>query len=119
MPADGSRLLAFVEIELAQGWKTYWRTPGDAGGLPPSFDWSKSSNLASAKVLYPAPMRLTDKSGDTIGYKEHVIFPVEIKAQGRSEADRAQARLCNIGICKDICVPVDAKLEVEIAPRRR
>jgi DsbC/DsbD-like thiol-disulfide interchange protein len=107
--------LAFVEIELAPGWKTYWRTPGDAGGLPPSFDWSQSSNLASANVLYPAPLRLTDKSGDTIGYKAHVIFPVEVRPTDAGKPVVLKLDM-QYGICKDICVPVDAKLEVEIAP---
>src|SRR5690349_10273315 len=43
-PADGSKLMAFVEIALEPGWKTYWRSPGDAG-LPPSLDWAKSGNV--------------------------------------------------------------------------
>ncbi|MDO5529308.1 MAG: hypothetical protein Q4F71_07880, partial [Paracoccus sp. (in: a-proteobacteria)] len=35
--ADGRRITA-LELVLAPGWKTYWRSPGDAG-IPPSFDW--------------------------------------------------------------------------------
>src|SRR6185503_19169941 len=61
--------IAGVELELPEGWKTYWRYPGEAGGVAPVFDWSQSTNLESAQVLYPAPKRFTDKSGDTIGYK--------------------------------------------------
>src|SRR5262245_57588765 len=41
-----ARYLAGVEVVLADGWKTYWRMPGDAG-VPPSFDWSDSANTAS------------------------------------------------------------------------
>lgn len=107
--------LAFVEIELAPGWKTYWRTPGDAGGLPPAFDWSGSSNLSSATVLYPAPSRLTDKSGDTIGYKGHVIFPVEIIPENAAQPTAVKLVL-QYGICKDICIPAEASLDIEIAP---
>jgi DsbC/DsbD-like thiol-disulfide interchange protein len=111
---DGKpRLLAFVEIELPPGWKTYWRNPGDAGGLPPAFDFSNSENLASAKVLYPAPIRMTDKAGTTIGYMSHVIFPVEIAAQDGAQPVNLRAAL-QFGICKDICVPVDAAAELEI-----
>src|SRR4051812_8703909 len=51
--------IAGVEVQMPDGWKTYWRSPGDAGGVPPSFDWSKSSNLESAQVLYPAPKRFS------------------------------------------------------------
>src|SRR5262245_21652243 len=54
---DAKGYLAGVELELAQGWKTYWRMPGDAG-VPPMFDWSQSINTAAVTVLYPTPMRL-------------------------------------------------------------
>jgi DsbC/DsbD-like thiol-disulfide interchange protein len=111
---DG-RALAFVEIELAPGWKTYWRNPGDAGGLPPSFDWAKSQNLAEATVLYPAPIRMRDKAGDTIGYKSHVIFPVELKRQADGGALSLELD-AQYGICKDVCIPVEASLKLEVPP---
>ena len=73
--------LAGVEITLAEGWKTYWRTPGDAG-VPPLFDWTGSTNVAAIKVRYPAPIataqsRLPRPSATRI----RVIFPVEVTPQ--------------------------------------
>src|SRR3954463_7229451 len=68
---------AGIEIRLAQGWKTYWRYPGDAG-IPPRFDFAGSRNVKSVTVLYPAPQRLADESGTSIGYKHDVMFPLEI-----------------------------------------
>ena len=50
---DGTHF-AGIEITLAPGWKTYWRAPGD-GGLPTSLNWSRSSNLQTAKVHWPRP----------------------------------------------------------------
>lgn len=112
---DGARLLAFVEIGMPAGWKTYWRNPGDAGGLPPVFNWSKSENLASATVLYPAPKRMVDRSGNTIGYMDHVLFPVEISAKDEGKPIGLALTLA-FGICKDICVPVDVELALEVPP---
>lgn len=105
--------LAFIEIMLEPGWKTYWRTPGDAGGLPPSFDWSKSSNLAAAKVLYPAPRRFTDKAGHTLGYENSLVLPISLMPE---QADKPISLVVdlNYGICKDVCIPVDAVLSLEI-----
>ena len=54
-PTPAKAYLAGVEITLAEGWKTYWRTPGDAG-VPPAFDWTGSTNVAAIKVRYPAPI---------------------------------------------------------------
>ena len=71
---------AGVEVHLAPGWKTYWRYPGDSG-VPPRFDFSGSRNLKSASVRYPAPHRLTDESGTSIGYKGDVVFPLDVTPQ--------------------------------------
>lgn len=107
--------MAGVELQLPEGWKTYWRTPGEAGGVAPAFDWSGSANLASAEVLYPAPKRFTDRSGDTIGYKGSVTFPVRLIAKDASRPIDVQLAL-DYGVCKDICVPAEAKLALSVPP---
>lgn len=104
---------AFVEIALEPGWKTYWRTPGDAGGLPPSFDWSKSSNLAAAQVAFPAPRRFTDKSGNTIGYEGGVVLPVTLTPES-AEAPISLVVGLQYGICKDVCIPVEVELALDV-----
>src|SRR5438128_7319159 len=58
----GSVLMGAVEIQLQQGWKTYWRTPGDSG-VPPRFDFSKSVNVESVTPLYPSPRKFDDGAG--------------------------------------------------------
>lgn len=104
---DAQKYLAFVELQLEPDWKTYWRNPGEAGGIPPQFSWQGSSNLKSATVLYPAPERLPDPIGDTIGYKKQVIFPIEVVPQDSSQPVKLKIDL-KFGICKDICVPSEA-----------
>ncbi|WP_072394999.1 protein-disulfide reductase DsbD domain-containing protein [Hyphomicrobium sp. CS1GBMeth3] len=111
--SDSNALYAFVEIVLAPGWKTYWRTPGDAGGLPPTFDWSKSRNLAAADVAFPAPRRFTDRSGNTIGYDGTVVLPVALKPQDLTQPISLVLGL-HYGICKDICIPAEAELALEV-----
>ncbi len=105
---DRATRLAFVQLELEPGWKTYWRHPGEAGGIPPEFSWDGSSNLNGATVQYPAPHRMTEEIGDTIGYKKSVIFPVRLTANDPGKPIGLQLAL-RFGICKDICVPTEAK----------
>lgn len=107
------RSLAAVEIKLADGWKTYWRTPGDGGGVPPAFNWDKSTNLANATVLYPVPTRFADKAGDTLGYKSLAVFPVEVTARDPSRPVSLVLAL-DYGICREVCVPVDAELVLDV-----
>jgi DsbC/DsbD-like thiol-disulfide interchange protein len=112
---DASGLVAGVHIVLAPGWKTYWRNPGDSGGVPPHFDWSGSANLEVATVLYPAPLRLKDATGDAVGYMESVVFPVMLRPLDRSRPIELRLAM-EYGICREICIPAEAKLQVRIEP---
>jgi DsbC/DsbD-like thiol-disulfide interchange protein len=107
--------LAGVELQMPEGWKTYWRNPGDAGGVPPSFDWSKSENLAAARVLYPAPKRYTDRAGATLGYKGTVVFPVELTPKDPEKPINLHV-LFDYGVCREICIPGEADLTLAVAP---
>ena len=106
--------LAGLEIVLDDGWKTYWRNPGD-GGVPPSFDWAGSANVAAIKVLYPAPMRLPEANGISIGYKHAVLLPIEVTPQDPAKPIALKLAL-EFGVCRDICIPATATLDIAIPP---
>lgn len=101
-----------VQIRLDPSWKTYWRMPGDAG-VPPSFDWTGSKNLATPKVLYPAPRRFKDPYGTAIGYAEEVIFPARIVPVAAGQPVRVKLAI-QYGVCKDICVFANADLSLSL-----
>lgn len=106
--------LAGVEIALAEGWKTYWRTPGDAG-VPPTFDWAGSLNVSAVGVRYPAPMRLPEPAAETIGYKGTLLFPLLVTPSDAARPVSLKLTL-SLGICREICIPAEAKLELTLAP---
>ncbi|MDT3683574.1 MAG: protein-disulfide reductase DsbD family protein [Pseudorhodoplanes sp.] len=103
---------AGVEIRMAPGWKTYWRYPGDSG-VPPHFDFAGSDNVKNVTVLWPAPQRLVDSEGVTIGYKSNVIFPVRIEAQDPAKPVTLRLKL-DYAICEKLCIPVDARSELSL-----
>src|SRR5437588_1132985 len=115
-PADKSArsYLAGVEITLAEGWKTYWRTPGDAG-VPPYFDWTGSTNVAKIEVRYPAPSRLDEPAALTIGYKNSVIFPVEVTPRDAMRPVDLELS-AQFGICREICIPADTAISLTLVP---
>jgi DsbC/DsbD-like thiol-disulfide interchange protein len=106
--------LAGLEITMAEGWKTYWRMPGDAG-VPPTFDWAGSTNVRAIEVRYPAPMRLPEPAAETIGYKRSVIFPVAVTPQDAARPVELKLAI-EFGVCRDICVPAEAKFSLVLAP---
>lgn len=111
----GERLYGAIEIAMPAGWKTYWRAPGDAGGIPPEFDFSGSQNAADIEVLYPAPHRLIDKSGTTIGYKDHIILPIALAPIDAGKPVELKLKAA-YGVCEKLCVPAEVELELTITP---
>ncbi len=107
-------LRAGIEIKMLPGWHTYWRYPGDSG-VPPRFSFAGSDNLASAKVLYPAPHAFTDETGTTIGYKGDVILPLDVFPRQPGKPVTLRAKV-DYAVCEKLCVPVEAKIEVTIPP---
>ncbi|KLK91250.1 hypothetical protein AA309_21300 [Microvirga vignae] len=110
---QGETWLAGIEIGLDQGFKTYWRNPGESG-LPPSFDWSASENVASVEVRWPAPKRYEDAAGVSYVYSHKVVLPVVVKPAAADKPVRL-ALTIDYGICKDICIPAHAELNVPLS----
>ena len=115
-PAAGGTkaYLAGVEIALDDGWKTYWRMPGDAG-VPPNFDWSGSVNVARLTVLYPAPARMVEPAAETVGYKHAVLFPIEVVPKDASQPVKL-ALAVEFGVCREICIPAEANFSLALTP---
>jgi DsbC/DsbD-like thiol-disulfide interchange protein len=102
---------AGLEIRLKDGWKTYWRYPGDSG-VPPALDFSGSQNVKTVTVLYPAPERFPDGAGGhSIGYKGDVIWPLHVEPQDPGKPVTLDLKLA-YAACEKLCVPAQAKLEL-------
>ena len=112
--ADDAMLRAGIEVKLRPGWKTYWRYPGDSG-VPPNFDFSGSENLKKADVLYPAPHLFTDETGQSLGYKDTVIFPVMVSPQQAGKPVRLRVKV-DYAVCEKLCVPVEGRAELMLGP---
>lgn len=111
--ADGSRD-AGLKLDIAGGWKTYWRSPGEAG-VPPRFDWSKSTNLAAAEIAWPRPEVFDSFGYLTIGYANETVLPLRLVP--KDPALPIGLRLsADLGVCRDICVFEALQIEADIMP---
>jgi len=108
--SGAAQLRAGVEIKLQPGWKTYWRYPGDSG-VPPRFDLAGSDNLKYAKILYPAPHLFHDEAGNSLGYKDGVIFPLQITPRDPGKLVRLRLKL-DYAVCEKLCIPAEGRAEL-------
>ena len=109
---DGKNLLIGLEYEMEPGWKTYWKSPGD-GGFAQSISWQNSTNIKNVNILWPTPVEFEILGLTSLGYQNDIIFPLEIELE-----DELQNTFLNLHvtflICKDVCIPGDAKVFLEI-----
>ena len=103
-----------LEIALEPGWKTYWRSPGDAG-IPPVVDWSKSSGITGFDLRFPAPVRFGEADVRSIGYTAPVLMPIDVTLADPKRPARLDLDV-QVGLCHDICVPVSAHLAATLVP---
>ena len=106
---DGTTLVG-LELEMPASTKTYWRVPGETG-IPARFDMSGSAGISVHQVHWPYP-----QIDVTAGYTDFVyygptVLPLELSVSG--EATLLELAV-TLGVCSDICMPVDARFELPL-----
>ncbi len=104
--------MAGVRITLQPGWKTYWRTPGDAG-IPPQFSWAGSENIATAQYHWPTPEVMDQNNMQAIGYHDSLVLPIELSPTQAGQPITMSGEVL-IGVCEDICIPVTLPFSAEL-----
>ena len=98
--ADG-RHMSGLEIRLAPGWKTYWRSPGD-GGVPTVL----TLDVGQPEMHWPSPDVFFTGTMRSIGYEGDVILPLELTLDQGDQRVRGRVEM---GVCQDVCMPRDAR----------
>jgi len=111
--ADGT-MTGGLEVLIEPGWHTYWRNPGESG-IPPEFDFSGSTNVASVEVLYPAPERYDDGASVSLVYRDEVVFPLRVEPL-RPQTPVVLRVRARFGVCSQICIPTHAESELAADP---
>ena len=109
---DAKNLLIGLEYEMEPGWKTYWKSPGD-GGFAQSISWENSTNVQNVNIQWPTPIEFEILGLTSLGYQNDVIFPLDIELEDESKNTFLNLHV-NFLICKEVCIPGDATLFLEI-----
>ena len=99
-----------LEYQLEDGWKTYWRSPGD-GGFPQKINWDKSQNISNIEILWPTPSEFEILGFQSLGYQKHVTFPLKVLLKNKNK-DTFFSFDIDFLTCKNICIPGNAHLEL-------
>ena len=101
-----------LHFRLNEGWKIYWRSPGDAG-YPPKPDWSGSENLKAMGMQWPAPVRFSVLGLETLGYKDEVLYPLTATLDAPGAPLKVKAKVDYLA-CDEVCIPYTAELALDL-----
>lgn len=105
---DTNIISGMVQINLKEGWKTYWRQPGGSG-IPPIIDFTGSTFFTLDKISYPVP-EIGDNEEQFIGYHNSVSFVFSGQA---TSVDAALKVSLLAGVCEKICIPAMANFKID------
>ncbi|WP_394202927.1 protein-disulfide reductase DsbD family protein [Shewanella waksmanii] len=110
------RVPAVLEVQLADDWKTYWRSPGE-GGIAPKITWSNSHNITDIDWQWPTPEAFSLLGLETFGYREKVAFPLMISTEDLDEPTNLNATL-TLSSCTTVCVLTDYEIDMDFVPEQ-
>ena len=113
-PDANGHLRGALELRLEPGWKTYWMDPGDAG-VPPTLTIRHDGAAIPLELRFPAPRRFADAYSAWAGYDGDIAFAFTLDLPARPSAPPALDADIFLGLCEQICIPVQASLAVDPA----
>ena len=110
---DKQTMLAGLEFQLDEGWKTYWHTPGSAG-FGAETNWSASENLRTAEIRWPLPERFSLFGEDALGYGgDRVILPLLVSGLDANREIKLKGDVFYL-VCKTLCIPHQAQVALTL-----
>ncbi|WP_028771370.1 protein-disulfide reductase DsbD family protein [Shewanella waksmanii] len=108
---QNNRVPAVLEVELADDWKTYWRSPGE-GGIAPKITWSDSTNITDTDWQWPVPEAFSLLGLETFGYRGQVAFPLMLSLDDINANTHLDAKL-TLSSCTTVCVLTDYDIDMD------
>ena len=112
--APGDTVHIALHQEIAPGWHTYWRNPGDSGEAT-RLSLDLPQGWSAGEMVWPAPNTYPLGPLTNYGYSDAVTLPmpVDIPADAPPGEVIIPARATWL-VCEDICIPEDAELSITL-----
>ena len=113
--APGQSIWVALELDIRDGWHTYWRNPGDSGQAT-QLSWTLPAGLTAGSIVWPAPHRFEIAPLVNYGYAKHAMHLVKITASPdlKAGAPVDLAAKASWLVCSDVCIPESADLHLRL-----
>lgn len=102
-----------LELDIRDGWHTYWRNPGDSGE-PTKLTWQLPPGFTAGDIVWTTPHRFVIAPLVNYGYAKHAVHLVQITAPKDLKAGTPVTLSAKASwlVCSDVCIPEDANLQL-------
>jgi DsbC/DsbD-like thiol-disulfide interchange protein len=113
--APGQTGWVALELNIREGWHTYWRNPGDSGEAT-KLDWQLPAGFTASDIVWTTPHRFEVAPLVNYGYAKHAVHLVQITAPKDLKAGTPidLAAKASWLVCSDVCIPESADLKLRI-----
>jgi thiol:disulfide interchange protein/DsbC/DsbD-like thiol-disulfide interchange protein len=112
--APGETIWVGLKLEIAEGWHTYWRNPGDSG-LATMIDWSLVPGMAIGPIRWPIPERQPYDTLMNFGYSGEVTLLARLSVAEESPTGNVMLSARSTWlVCAEICIPEDGSFSIPI-----
>src|SRR5580704_2657539 len=111
----GQTFWVALELEIRDGWHTYWRNPGDSGE-PTKLIWQLPAGFSAGDIVWTTPHRFEIAPLVNYGYAKHAVHLVQLTAPKNLKAGTPAALAAKASwlVCSDVCIPEDAQLSLSL-----
>jgi len=102
-----------LELNIRDGWHTYWRNPGDSGE-PTKLAWQLPPGFTAGDIVWTTPHRFEIAPLVNYGYAKHAMHLVQITAPKDVKAGTPVTLAAKASwlVCSDVCIPEGADLQL-------
>ncbi|MBM3880133.1 MAG: hypothetical protein FJ387_10510 [Verrucomicrobia bacterium] len=111
----GETVTAGIRLEMAPGWHTYWRNPGESG-LAAAVEWTLPPGIRAGALQWPPPETHTAAGLTTYVYHGVVMLLVPLElAKDLAPGPKEIAAKVSWLECQEACVTGDAQVKATLA----
>lgn len=107
----GESLWLALQLDIREGWHTYWRNPGDSGEAT-KIKWTLPEGVRAGEILWPYPERQYVGPVANYGYHGTALHLIELKVDSSlplNQTYQLQADATWL-VCEEECIPEKARL---------
>ncbi|MGO9933876.1 MAG: protein-disulfide reductase DsbD family protein [Steroidobacteraceae bacterium] len=113
--APGQVFWVALELDIRDGWHTYWRNPGDSGEAT-KLSWQLPPGFAAGDIVWTTPHRFEIAPLVNYGYAKQAVHLVQITAPRDLKAGTSASLAAKASwlVCSDVCIPESADLRLQV-----